>query len=349
MGNPAHKTQLRFLVIGCGSIGKRHIKNLRALGVSDILAFDLRADRRGDVTSTLGICAVENLDAAWERRPHVVIVAAPTSLHVPLALKSASRQCHLFVEKPLSHDWEGVQRLLETVKQNRLVTLVGCNMRFHPGLTALNSLLADRTIGNVIAARVEVGHYLPDWHPWEDYRQSYSARRELGGGVILDAIHEIDYIRWLLGEVAGATCVAGKLSQLEIDTEDVAAILLRFENGVVGEIHLDYIQRAYRRTCQIIGEDGTLHWDYTAGEVRWFSAQTKQWKVYSNPDGWHPNQMYLDEMKHFLCCVAGEEESTLDVFDAAKVLRIALAAKEAARQQRWIELRSQTWNTNPIL
>jgi len=97
----------------------------------------------------------------------------------------------------------------------------------------------------------------------------------------------------LLGEVAGTTCVAGKLSQLEIDTEDVAAILLRFENGALGEIHLDYIQRAYRRTCQIIGEEGTLHWDYTAGEVRWFSAETKKWKVYSNPVGWSPNQMYL--------------------------------------------------------
>jgi predicted dehydrogenase len=195
----------------------------------------------------------------------------------------------------------------------------------------------------------EVGHYLPDWHPWEDYRQSYSARRELGGGVILDAIHEIDNVRWLLGKVAEATCLAGKLSQLEIDTEDIAAILLRFESGAVGEVHLDYIQRAYRRTCQIIGEDGTLHWDYTAGEVRWFSAQTKQWKVYGNPIGWNPNQMYLDEMRHFLRCVTGEEEPTLDVYDAAQVLRIALAAKESARQQRWIELRSQTWNTNSIL
>jgi len=113
-------------------------------------------------------------------------------------------------------------------------------------------------------------------------------QRELGDGAILDAIHEIDYIRWLLGEVAGTTCVAGKLSQLEIDTEDVAAILLRFETGAVEEIDLDYIQRAYRRTCQIIGEEGTLHWDYTAGEVRWFSAETKKWKVYSNPVGWSP-------------------------------------------------------------
>jgi len=149
--------------------------------------------------------------------------------------------------------------------------------------------------------------------------------------------------------VVGVTCLAGKLSQLEIDTEDMAAVLLGFENGAVGEVHLDYIQRAYRRTCQIIGEDGTLHWDYTAGEVRWFSAQTKQWKVYANPSGWEANQMYLDEMKHFLRCIEGEEKPVLDVLDAARVLQIALAAKESAQQQCWIELGSQSWNTKTII
>jgi predicted dehydrogenase len=347
--NAAHAKQPRFLVIGCGSIGKRHIQNLRALGVSEISAFDTRADRREEVTSTLGVRTVENLEAAWELAPQVAIIAAPSVFHVPIALQSAARHCHLFIEKPLSHDLTGIQKLFETVQRHRLVTLVGCNMRFHPGLSMLHSLLSDRVIGNVIAARVEVGHYLPDWHAWEDYRQTYSARSELGGGIILDAIHEIDYIRWLLGEIIGATCVAGKFSRLEIDTEDVAAILVRFESGVVGEIHLDYIQRAYRRTCQIIGDDGTLHWDYTEGEVRWFSAQTKRWKVYDDPPGWLPNQMYLDEMKHFLRCLAGEEKPALDIFDAARVLRIALAAKESAREQRWIEIRSHSWNTNPML
>jgi predicted dehydrogenase len=347
--NLKSKKQPRFLVIGCGSIGKRHIGNLRALGAADMLAFDIRADRRHDVSSTFGIEALASLEAAWSYEPEVVLVTVPTSLHVPIALESVVRRCHFFIEKPLSSSWAGVERLLRAVRQNDLVTLVGCNMRFHPGLSTLKRLLGERAIGNLIAARVEVGQYLPDWHPWEDYRKSYSARRDLGGGVILDAIHEIDYIRWLMGEVAGITCLAGKLSKLDIETEDMAAILLRFENGTVGEVHLDYIQRAYSRTCQIIGEDGTLHWDYTAGAVRWFSAQTKQWKVYPNLEGWEANQMYLDEMKHFLRCLAGEEQPALNVFDAARVLQIALAAKESARRQRWIEFRSQDWNMNSIL
>jgi predicted dehydrogenase len=334
----------QFLVIGCGSIGKRHIKNLRELGVADIIAFDVRADRRSDVTSTLGIETVETLAAAWERRPDVAFITAPTSLHVSVAYEAALRHCHLFIEKPLSNSWMDVEQLLAVVKQRDLITLVGCNMRFHPGLMTVKKLLDRQAVGRVISARVEFGQYLPDWHPSEDYRQSYSARRDLGGGVILDVIHEIDYVRWLLGEVAGATCVAGKLSRLEIDTEDTAAILLGFESGALAEVHLDYIQRTHRRTCQIIGEDGSIHWDFFSGQVHWYLPNKEEPEVLNNPAAWEPNQMYLDEMKHYLRCLAREEKPALDAFEAARVLQIALAAKESAREHRWIDLGSQNWN-----
>lgn len=339
----------KFLVVGCGSIGKRHIKNLRELGIADIVAFDVRADRRSDVAARFGVETVDTLEAAWERRPDVALITAPTALHVPIALHAAVRRCDLFIEKPLSNQWHSIEQLLAVVKQNNLTTLVGCNMRFHPGLAAVKKLLDEQAVGRVIAARVEVGQYLPDWHPWEDYRQSYSARRDLGGGVILDAIHEIDYIRWLLGEVEGATCLTGKLSRLEIDTEDTAAILLRFESGAIGQVHLDYVQRAYSRTCQVIGDEGTIHWDYRAGEVRWYSAHAKEWQVFTNPAGWEANHMYLDEMKHYLECLAGEEKPAADIIEAARVLQIALAAKQSAAEQRWIELGSHNWNTNVTL
>ena len=338
MPNPATHTNRRFLVLGCGSIGRRHMKNLLALGVKDVIAFDVDVARRQAAAVTLGIASVASLQAAWEQRPEVCLIAAPTSLHVPLALDAARHGCHLFIEKPLSHSWAGVQELLGWVEQKNLITLVGCNMRFHPGLRQVKALLEKQAIGRIIAARVEVGQYLPDWHPEEDYRQSYSARRELGGGIILDAIHEIDYIRWLIGEVADAVCMAGKLSRLEIDSEDTAALLLRFACGAVGEIHLDYIQRAYSRTCQIIGEEGTIHWDYLAGQVRWYSAHTRAWQFCASPAGWQTNQMYVDEISHFLACLAGVERAELDIREGAKVLRIALAAKQSAAQQSWIEL-----------
>ena len=329
---------LRFLVIGCGSIGKRHIGNLIALNAEEILAFDIRADRRSEVERQFGIEALDDLEDAWKRRPDVALITVPTSLHVPLALQAAERGCHLFIEKPLSDCLEGVDQLLEVVREQNLVTLVGCNMRFHPGLMMVKKLIDEGTVGCVVAARVEVGQYLPDWHPWEDYRQGYSARRELGGGVILDAIHEIDYIRWMLGEVKAVTCSAGKLSHLDIETEDTAAILLRFTDGAIGEVHMDYVQRAYSRTCHVIGDEGTIRWDDALGEVCSYSAGTREWQVFTNPSGWEVNQMYLDEMRHFLRCLAGEEEPALDVFGAARVLEVALAAKASAKTGQLIRL-----------
>ena len=338
MDNRRESTQRRFLVLGCGSIGMRHIENLRRLGVSDIVAFDTQAARAAKATAAHGVATVASLDAAWARRPEVCLITAPTSVHLELALQAAAQGCHLFIEKPLSHSWQGVAELLDLVARQRLNTLAGCNMRFHPGLRELKRLLAAGAVGRITAARVEVGQYLPDWHPLEDYRCGYSARSELGGGVVLDAIHEIDYLYWLFGSVAATVCLAGKLSHLEIDTEDTAAMLLQFANGTFGEVHLDYVQRAYRRTCQIIGDQGTIHWDFGAGQVRWYSARTRQWKQYENPAGWEVNQMYIDEMTHFLACLAGEAKPELEVSQAAEVLRIALAAKQSAQQRRWIRL-----------
>lgn len=349
MAKTVPSSGLNFLVIGCGSIGRRHMRNLRTLGVSNISAFDTQAGRRAEVADSLGVETIDDLAVAWTRKPGVCLVTAPTSLHTQLAVAAAEQSCHLFIEKPLSHSWENVEALLGVVAKRNLVTLVGCNLRFHPGLHTVKNLMAENAVGRVIAARVEVGQYLPDWHPWEDYRRSYSARRELGGGVILDAIHEIDYIRWLLGEVADVVCCAGKLSGLEIDTEDTAAILLRFKNGAFGEVHLDYIQRAYSRSCRIIGDEGTIEWDYTAGAVRHYSAHTKRWAVFADPDGWEANQMYMDEMAHFLRCLEGAEAPESSVFEAAEVLKIALAAKSSAAERRWIDFGSSSWQPSVML
>ncbi|HET7910704.1 MAG TPA: Gfo/Idh/MocA family oxidoreductase, partial [Pseudolabrys sp.] len=136
---------------------------------------------------------------------------------------------------------------------------------------------------------------------------------------------------------------------LEIDTEDTAAMLLRFDNGALGEVHLDYVQRAYSRSCQIIGDEGTIRWDYGAGQVRWYSARSQEWSVFANPDGWEANQMYVDEMAHFLRCVERAQAPESSVFEAAEVLRIALAAKDSAREQRCIDLGGPTWTQSARL
>lgn len=320
----------RFLVAGCGSIGKRHIGNLLALGVKDVVAFDPRQDRRAEAAEKFQIKTVERLEEAWPWKPDAAIIATPTAFHIPPALEAAEHGCHLFIEKPLSDNLSGVARLLDLVREKRLATLVGCNTRFVPGYRKMKELIAEGAIGRVVAVRAEAGQYLPEWHPWEDYRQGYSAQRRLGGGVILDAIHELDYVRDLVGEVQSVSCLAGKLSHLEIDTEDVAAILLRHNSGAISEIHLDYVQRVKSRNCEVIGDEGTIRWDFASGEVSCYQAGKKDWEKYPAPGDWQLNQMYVDELQHFLGCVAGKERPVCDVFEGERVLRIALAARESA-------------------
>jgi predicted dehydrogenase len=326
-----------FLVIGCGSIGRRHISNLKKLGAERILAFDVREDRRNEIAEQFQVKVFSDLESAFDKDIRAAFICSPTSLHVEHALAAACRGCHLFIEKPLSDTNKGIDELLMEIKGKNLTALVGCNFRFHPGLRKVKELLERKSIGRVISARAQFGQYLPDWHPWEDYRMMYSARRHLGGGVVLDRIHEIDYVRWLMGEVTEVSAFIQHASSLEIETEDLAEILFRHASGVVTSLHLDYVRRVYDASCEIIGEEGILEWSFQEKRARWYRADGKRWQAYETPE-YDTNQMYLDEMRHFLNCLAGMERPELPADDAARVLAIALAAKQAAREKRTVQL-----------
>jgi predicted dehydrogenase len=328
---------MRFLVVGCGSIGKRHIGNLRQLGVEDVVATDAREDRRLEVETRFGISTFPDLAGALDKDVQVALICTPTRLHLEHALMAARAGCHLLIEKPIADTLEGLDELLDEVQRRNLVTLVGCNFRFHPGLRHVKALLDEGAIGKVVSARAQFGQYLPDWHPWEDYRHGYSAQRSLGGGVILDRIHEVDYMRWLLGDITEVSAMMGHLSDLEIDTEDTVEVLLRFASGVFGSVHLDYVRRTYDCSLEIIGDAGTVQWNYQDHTVCWYLTDGEKWHSLEWP-GYDGNEMYLAEMRHFLRALRGEETPELDVTGASRVLAIALAAKQAAVEQRTIAI-----------
>ena len=223
----------------------------------------------------------------------------------------------------------GPRQVIEDAPWVRSVALVGFDLRFDPGLGKVKSLLEEGRIGRVVAIQAQVGQYLPDWRPWEDYRTGISANAEKGGGVILDLIHELDYVSWLIGPAPHVVCFADRVSSLEIETEDTAAILLRFENGAIGTVHLDYIQRAPSRTCRVIGEKGTIFWDYFAHRVRWYEIEKDVWKEFEYDD-FQRNDRFLAEMRHLLACAQGLEQPKVDVIQGSQVLKLALAAKESA-------------------
>jgi predicted dehydrogenase len=321
---------VKALVVGGGSIGTRHLRNLKTLGINCLALVEPETQRQEALCREMELDGFRWLDQALNWDPDFAIIASPTHLHAEQALEVARRGCHLFVEKPLSHMNKTLEELAEEIGRRGLISLVGCNMRFHPGPAKVKELLEQEVVGKLLFARVHTGSYLPGWRPWQDYRKSYSANAAMGGGCLLDCIHEIDLTRWYIGEVEEVFCVAGHLSSLEMDVEDVAALICKHANGTLSEIHLDYVQRTYERGCQIVGEQGSIFWDYNEGTVRWFDAGQNSWKTFAQPKDWQVNQMYVDELKHFLECVRAGRQTTLPVSDAVEIMRVVFAAKTSA-------------------
>ncbi len=325
------------LVVGSGSIGRRHMRNLRALGIQRLAACDSDPDRLAPMVAELGIEPFTDFEKAIAvTKPDLVFVCTPPVFHVQQALRAVRSGAHVFIEKPLSHTLDGVDELIAASEACQRVVQVGYNLRFHPGLQRVKQLVDDGAIGRILWGRAEVGQYLPDWRPWQDYRQSYTARKDLGGGIILDASHELDYVLWLIGNPAELTCMAGRVSDLEVDVEDSATVLLRFANGAQVDVHMDFVQRNYARSCKLVGELGTLIWDYPGNQVRLYRAESGGWETM--PYVFDTNQMYLAEVEHFLACIANNALPIVDLRQARRVLGVVLAARTAAIEKRWVEL-----------
>ena len=331
---------MKILIAGLGSIGRRHLRNLVALGERDILLYRTHHSQLPE-EELAGFAVETDLETALGREPQAVIVANPTALHLDVAIPAARAGCHLFLEKPVSHSIEGLDDLEAALQRGGGRALVGFQFRFHPGLQCIARLLEQGAIGRPLSVRAHWGEYLPAWHPWEDYRQSYSARPDLGGGVILTLCHPFDYLRWLLGEVRELWAFAGKLSDLELEVEDTAEIGLRFERGVLGSLHLDYNQRPPAHTLEMTGTQGALRWDNATGAASLYQAASAgggEWVTYPVPEGFERNHLFLAEMRHFLCVARGEASPACTLEDGSKALELATAARFSAQDGEIVRL-----------
>ena len=328
---------MRFLVVGTGSIGQRHARNLRALG-HDVLVFDSDAGRLRVAADIPGCLPVGGLAAGLEQCPDGVLVCTPPAAHLDIARDAILAGAHVFVEKPIAESPVGVEEVLTLARERRRTVLVGCNLRFFRSLLRVKGFLDQGRVGRILSARADCGFYLPSWRPGRDYRQTYSARASEGGGILLDAIHEFDYLRWLLGEVAEVFCVAGRWSDLAIDVEDLAEVSLRFASGTLAQLHLDYLRRSYTRSCEFIGEDGVIVWDYIARTVTLYHGEPDRWGGYREPIDDNHGEMFVEEMRHFVRCVSGEDKPLVDGAEGLQVLRIVEAAKASAGKRQWVSL-----------
>lgn len=321
------KKNIKALIVGLGSIGKRHETNLKQLGVTDFLYLHHGKEDKKVPHHYY------RLEDAINEKPTIAIITNPSSLHVPLATKLARAGIHLFIEKPLSNTLRGVNTLTSEAKKKKLVVMVGLNFRFHPQVQKIRELLETGVIGKALSADIAVGQYLPDWHPGEDYRKNYTAREDLGGGVALTLIHEIDYAGFWFGKAKTVFALLDRVSNLGIETEDVAEFLVKYKNGTLTHIHLDYLARAPFRTANIIGEKGTITWNYFTKEIKLYTSAKSAWDTFPEPQ-FDRNDMFMLEMKAFLDAVDGRTQSPIDLGEALESLKVVLAGKKASKQKK---------------
>jgi len=344
---------MKIVMVGLGGIGQRHLRNLRALlgDKVEILAYRVRKrsqvitptlqiDTARDVEREYCVRVFGDLESALAEKPDIAFICNPSSLHVPVALDCVRAGCDLFVEKPLSDGLTGLSELQALVEKQARIVMVGYQLRFHPCFLHMQEIVRKGLLGNLLGVRASVGEYLPGWHRYEDYRQGYAARGDLGGGVILSQIHEFDYLYSLFGKAKRLFSIGGHWSNLEINVEDVASTLMHCEvAGSPLPVHLqqDYLQRPPQRQCEVIGDAGKAILDFAALSVTQYGAEGNLADRFSC-EQLDRNQLFILEMQHFLECVRTRSKPVVDLREGMWSLRLALAAKESIATGRVVEL-----------
>lgn len=336
---------MRFVIMSLGSIGQRHLRNLRATFPDAEIAVWRREGSDGDSIPTGADRLCLSMDEVLAFSPEAAIIASPASVHLEAAMALAGAGVHLLVEKPLSVSTSGVDDLIRHCHEHHAVLMVGYNLRFMPSLIRMRELVRAGAIGEILSARAEVGQYLPDWRPGSDFRNGVSARAALGGGVLLELSHDIDYMLWILGLPARVTAVGGKFSDLEWDVEDLAELLLEYERPRrLVSVHLDMLQRSPTRTCRVVGTEGVLAWDCIADRLEQFHVQDRQWHQVDVPRLTDKNVMYIDQLTTFVDCIETGKRPQCGGLEGRQVLQVVDAARVSMQSGQGIDI---DWEGGP--
>lgn len=323
----------KVLVIGLGSVGLRHIRSLSDMRQPNVI----RLTRKGPGETIPGLSTkiVHSWEAALAEVPQFAIIANPTAYHLETASRLAHSGIPFIIEKPVSDKIEGLSQLQNTVRTKKLPVMVGFQLRHHPGYLKFIDLIDSGAIGRPMNLQGSVGQYLPEWRPGVDYRCIYSAERDMGGGVIFDLCHEIDIAIAAMGPVSRVHCVSGRYSDLEIDSEDVAEIILEHQSHKVSHIHLNYLEPKYCWTTSVLGTHGKVTWDYGKGFVSLVCREgiSESWQ---DPVGFERNDLFHSQMQQWLDVLAGRGAPAVDLDAGVAVTKVAIAAHESAASGRGV-------------
>lgn len=312
------------------------------MGFTEIEAADPDLRARERVLAQCGIRVQPDPERALEGRPDVVLVCTPASTHVPMVLKALESGAHVFVEKPLSTRLEGTEALVRMARKDGRVVQVGYQLRFHPAMKQAKKILESGRLGKILTAHAEFGLWLEKWWPGRDYRDSYMAKDDSGGGLLLDVSHEIDLMIWFLGPVREIFAYGEKLSRLDIQGFDVVKILMKMREGPLVSLHMDCLQPAYTRGYGLIGEGTALYWDCpegradrSVGRLRMGDPASDRLQVLP-VEG--PEQSYLEELRRFFHSIETKQPAEVGLNHGLEILRVTEAVQESIRTGRPVGL-----------
>jgi predicted dehydrogenase len=328
-------TPRKALVVGSGSIARRHLANFRRLLPNTEVGCASASGRELADGETVATTQLPSLAAALAWAPDLAVVASPAPLHLDHACLLLEAGVPVLIEKPLSDSMERVHRAAPLLARYRARIEVAYNLRFLSSAQQMKALIDAGRVGRILGLRVEAGQYLPDWRPQSDYRRQVSANQSLGGGVLLELSHELDYLTWLFGRFDRVFCIAANSRQLEIDVEDHADILLS-RDGLTAQVHLDFLQRRASRGCKVIGATGTLHWDLIANRITLCDPVGEE-VLFSDPSV-DRNDMYVEQLRGFIEVAAGRAAPRITLDDGLAVLGMIDAMRESAATGRQVAL-----------
>jgi predicted dehydrogenase len=328
---------MKLAIVGLGSIGRRHLGNFHTVGVPTLAAWDADAGARAAAATQFPFATITpTLDAALDGAAGVVVCTPPDS-HLALGRLAAGRSAHVMVEKPLTQTLDGVEAWLADCDAKGVRVLTAYNWRYWPPMLLAERLLKEGRIGPVRAARTEYAYHLPQHrYPGRDYRQFYMAKTAQGGGCVLDESHAIDYMRWLCGEIVEVSAVVDRISSLEIETDDIADLTVRFASGAIGNIHMNLFAWTMHSHFELMGEAGVLQWRRFENEIRVFDGAANRWEIH--PFAGQLNDMYVEEAKHFVSVVRGEAAPACDGWDGFRTMKVIDAARRASAERRWVRV-----------
>jgi len=322
----------KILIVGFGSIGKRHLRIAREL-LPEAEIKVLRHQKCSSIPENSNGC-FSTIQEAVAFGPKLAVIANPATFHMSIAQPLAEIGTNLLIEKPLSTTTDGVSTLIETCFNHNSILMTGYNLRFLPSLRRFQELLIDNRIGKILSVRCEVGQNLESWRPGSSYQNSVSARKDLGGGALFELSHEIDYLRWIFGEVDWVKALLSTQSNLDVDVEDTVHTILGFnseydDTELIGTLNIDFIRHDKTRLCTAIGENGSIRWDGVTGKIDVFEKGAQEWREIFQYDQ-QRDETYISEWRHFIDCVNMHKAPLISGEDGLIALNIINAIRQSS-------------------